>query len=101
MDNYWGNNTEVETPITQMQIGVLSISRHRIVCPVQYLHETASQGIWTSKDQYWDNEVEPGENAEFLSWEEQLLILAETTIGRRYFNTAGDKNQASRVCCRI
>ena len=35
--------------------------------------------------------MEPGEEAEFLRWKEQLPVVAETSIARRYFYTARDK----------
>ena len=44
------------------------------------------KGIWTKNRQHWDNQVEPGEEAEFLWSKEQLPIAAETSIDRRYFN---------------
>ena len=40
-----------------------------------------------------DNEVEPSDEAEFLRWKEQLSILAETRIDRRYFNRERDKTE--------
>ena len=43
--------------------------------------------------QHWDNEVEPSDEAEFLRWKEQLPIVAETSIDRRYFNTEMDKTE--------
>ena len=48
-------------------------------------------GIWTKNGQHWDNEVEPGDEAEFLNWKEQLPIVAETSIDRRYFNRERNK----------
>ena len=51
------------------------------------------KGIWTKNGQHWDNQVEPGEVAEFLRWKEQLLNVAETSIDRRYFNTERDKTE--------
>ena len=49
------------------------------------------KGIWTKNGQHWDKEMEPGEEAEFLRWKEQLPIVAETSIARRYFYTAREK----------
>ena len=40
-----------------------------------------------------DNEVEPSEEEEFLRWKEQLPIVAETSIDRRYFNRERDKTE--------
>ena len=51
------------------------------------------KGIWTKNGQHWDNEVEPGDEAEFLRWKEQLQIVAETSIDRRYFNRERDKTE--------
>ena len=47
--------------------------------------------IWTKNGQHWDNKVEPGEETEFLKWKEQLPIVAETSIDKRYFNTLENK----------
>ena len=51
------------------------------------------KGIWTKNGQDWDNEVEPGDEGEFLKWKEQLPIVAETSIDRRYFNRERDKTE--------
>ena len=51
------------------------------------------KGIWTNNGQHWDNQVEPGEEAEFLRWKEQLPIVAETSFDRRYFNRERDKTE--------
>ena len=51
------------------------------------------KGVWTKNGQNWDNQVEPGEEAEFPRWKEQLPIVAETIIGRRYFNRERDKTE--------
>ena len=42
--------------------------------------------IWTKNGQHWRSEVEPGKEDEFLRWKQQLPIVAETSIDRRYFN---------------
>ena len=84
-----GTNKEVEAPITQRMIlslvssvtdpiglfALFSVHMRRLV-----------KGIWTKNGQHWDSEVEPGDEAEFLRWKEQLPIVAETSIDRRYFN---------------
>ena len=49
------------------------------------------KGIRTNNGQHWDNEVEPSEEDEFLRWEEQLPIVIETSIDRRYFSRERDK----------
>ena len=51
------------------------------------------KGIWTKNGQHWDNEVEPGDGEELLRWKEQLPIVAETSIDRRYFNGERDKTE--------
>ena len=37
--------------------------------------------------------MEPGDEAEFLKWKEQLPIVAETSIDRRYFNRERDETE--------
>ena len=49
--------------------------------------------IWSKNGQHWDNEVKPSEEEEFLRWKEQLPIVAETSIDRRYFNRGRDKTE--------
>ena len=51
------------------------------------------KGIWTKNGQHWDSEVELGEKEDFLRWKEQLPIVAETSIDRRYFKRERDKNE--------
>ena len=51
------------------------------------------KGIWTKNGQLWDQEVEPGDEADFLRWKEQLPIMAETSIDRRYFDRERDKTE--------
>ena len=51
------------------------------------------KGIWTKNGQHWDNEVDPSEEEEFLRWKEQLPLVAETSIDRRYFNRERDKTE--------
>ena len=51
------------------------------------------KGTWTKNGQHWQNEVEPGDEAEFLRWKEQLPIVAETSIDRKYFNRERDKTE--------
>ena len=51
------------------------------------------KGIWTMNGQHWDNEVEPGDEAEFLRWKEQFPIVAETSFDRRYFNRERNKTE--------
>ena len=51
------------------------------------------KGIWTKNGQHWDNEVEPGDEAEFWRWKKQLPIVATTSIDRRYFNRDRDNTE--------
>ena len=51
------------------------------------------KGIRTKNGQHWDKEVQPGDEAEFLRRNEQLPIVAETSIDRRYFNKERDKTE--------
>ena len=51
------------------------------------------KGICTKNGQHWDNEVEPGDESELLRWKEQLPIVAETSIDRRYFNRERNKTE--------
>ena len=51
------------------------------------------KGIWTKNGQHWHNEVEPGDEAEFLRWKEQLPIVAGTSIDRRYFIIEWDRTE--------
>ena len=89
-----GTNKKVETPITQRKILSLVFS---VFDPIGLFASFSVhmrrllKGNWTKNGQPWDKEVEPGEEAEFLRWKEQLPIVAETSIARRYFYTAGDK----------
>ena len=89
-----GTNKEVETPITQRKILSLVSSVFDpigLFAPFSVHMRRLLKGIWTKNGQHWDKEVEPGEEAEFLRWKEQLRIVAETSIARRYFYTARDK----------
>ena len=89
-----GTNKEVETPITQRKIlSLVSSVFHPIglFAPFSVHMRRLLKGIWTKNGQHWDKEVEPGEDAKFLRWKEQLKFVAETSIARRYFYTARDK----------
>ena len=46
--------------------------------------------IWSKLGQQWDETVEPEHEKYFLEWKEQLPVLAETTIRRKYFNDKTD-----------
>ena len=89
-----GTNKEVETPITQRKILSLVSSVFDpigLFAPFSVHMRRPLKGMWTKNGQHWDKEVEPGEEAQFLRWKEQLPIVAETSIARRYFYTARDK----------
>ena len=89
-----GTNKEVENPITQRKILSLVSSVFDpigVFAPFSVHMRRLLKGIWTKNGQHWDKEVEPSEEAEFLRWKEQLTIVAETSIARRYFYTARDK----------
>ena len=89
-----GTNKDVETPITQRKILSLVSSVFdpiELFAPFSVHMRRLLKGIWTKNRQHRDKEVEPGEEAEFLRWKEQLPIVAETSIARRYFYTARDK----------
>ena len=91
-----GTNKEVEAPITQRKILSLVSSVFDpigLIAPFSVHMRRLLKGIWTKNGQHWDNRVEPGEEAEFLRWKEQLPIVAETSIGRRYFNRERDKTE--------
>ena len=84
-----GANKEFEAPITQKKILSLVSSVFDLIglfAPFSVHMRRLLKGIWTKNGQHWDNEVEPGDEAEFLKWKEQLPIVAETSIDRRYFN---------------
>ena len=91
-----GTNKEVEAPITQMKILSLVSSVFDPIgmfAPFSVHMRRLLKGIWTKNGQHWDNEVEPSEEEEFLRWKEQLPIVAETSIDRRYFNRERDKTE--------
>ncbi|XP_075243707.1 uncharacterized protein LOC142337959 [Convolutriloba macropyga] len=89
-----GTNKEVEAPITQRKIlSLVSLVFYPIgiFAPFSVRMRRLLKNFWTKNGQHWDNKVEPGEEAEFLNWKEQLPIVAETSIDRRYFNTLENK----------
>ena len=91
-----GTNKEVEALITQRKILSLVSSVFDpigLFAPFSVHMRRLLKGIWTKNGQHWDNEVEPGEEEEFLRWKEQLPIVAETSINRRYFNRERDKTE--------
>ena len=48
------------------------------------------KGIWTKNGKPWDSEVESGEEEESMRWKQQLPVVVETSIDRRYFNKERD-----------
>ena len=91
-----GTNKEVEAPITQREILSLVSSVFDpigLFAPFSVQMRRLLKGIWTKNGQHWDNDVEPSEEEEFLRWKEQLPIVAETSIDRRYFNRERDKTE--------
>ena len=87
-------NKEVEAPKTQRKILSLVSSVFDpigLFVPFSVHMRRLLKGIWTKNGQHWDNEVEPSEEEEFLRWKEQLPIVAETSIDRRYFSREKDK----------
>ena len=68
-----GTNKEVETPITQRKILSLVSSvldPIGLFSPFSVRMRRLLKGIWTKNGQHWDNEVEPGDEAEFLKWKD-------------------------------
>ena len=91
-----GTNKDVEDPITQTKILSLVSSVFDpigLFAPFRDTIRRLLKGIWTKNGQHWDNQVDPGEEAEFLMWKKQLPIVAETIIDRRYFNRERDKTE--------
>ena len=89
-----GNNKEVEAPVTQRKIFSLVSSVFDpigIFAPFSVRMRRLLKKIWTKNGQHWDNKVEPGEEAEFLKWKEQLPIVAKTRFVRRYSNILENK----------
>ena len=81
-------------PITQRKILSLVSSVFDLIglfAPFSVHMRRLLKGIWTKKGQHWVKGVEPSDEAEFLRWKEELLIVAETSIDRRYFNRERDK----------
>ncbi|XP_075243928.1 uncharacterized protein LOC142338177 [Convolutriloba macropyga] len=100
-----GTNKEVEAPINQRKIlspvssvfdpiglfALFSVRMRRLL-----------KNIWTKNGQHWDNKVEPGEEAEFLKWKEQLPISRanvtsfNTTLG---IASSGNGSEIERTNC--
>ena len=91
-----GTNKEVEAPITQRKVWSLVSSVLEpigLFAPFSVHMRRLLKGIRTKNGQHWDKEVQPGHEAEFLRRNEQLPIVAETSIDRRYFNKEKDKTE--------
>ena len=93
---YRGTNKEVEKLITQRKILSLVSS---VFDPIGLFASFSVhmkrllKGILKKIGQHWDSVVEPGKEEEYLKWKEQLSIVAETSIDRRYFNRERDKTE--------
>ena len=88
-----GTNKEVKTSITQRKILSLVSSVFDpigLFAPFNVHMRRLLKGIWTKNGQHWDNEVESSKK-KILRWKEQLPIVAETSIDRRYFYREKDK----------
>ena len=91
-----GTKKEIEAPMTQRRILSLVSSVFDpigLFAPFGVHVRRPLKGIWTKNGQRWDNEVEPGDEAEFLRWKEQLPIVAETSIDKRYFNRERERDK--------
>ena len=91
-----GKNNEVEALITQRKILSLVSSIFDPIgffAPFSVLMRRLLKGIWTKNGQHWDNEMAPGHEAEILRWKQQLPIVTETSIDRRYFNRLKAKTE--------
>ena len=91
-----GTNEEVEAPITQRKILSLVSSeceRIGLFAPFRAQMRLILKSIRIRNGQHWDNEVEPGEEEEFLKAVKQLPFVAETSIDKGYFNRERDKTE--------
>ena len=91
-----GTNKEDEAAITQRKVlSLVSLVFDPIglFAPFTVHMRRLLRGIWTKNGQHWDNEMEPGDEAKFLRWKEQLPIVAQTSIDRRYFKRDRDKTE--------
>ena len=91
-----GTNKEIETPISQRKNLSLVSSLFEpigLFAPFIVHMRRFLKSIWTKNGQHWDNEVEPGEEAEFLRWKDQFPVVAETSIDRTYFKRESDKTE--------
>ena len=91
-----GTKKEIEAPITQRKILSLVSSIFNpmsLYAPFSVHMRRHLKSLWTKNGQHWDNEVEPGEEAEILKWKKPFSFVTGTSIDRRYFITAGGKTE--------
>ena len=68
-----GTNTEVKARITHRKILSLVssvVDPIGLFAPFSVNMKRLLKSIWTKNGQHWDNEVEPGDEAEILKWKE-------------------------------
>ena len=79
-----GTSKEVEAFITQKKIRSLVSSVFDpigLFAPFRVHMRRLLKGTWTKNGQHWDNEVEPGDEEEFIKWKYQFqLQLKQASI---------------------
>ena len=88
-----GTKKEVLQPITQRKVlsQVSSVfDPIGLFAPFTVEMRRMLKTIWSKLGQQWDETIEPEYEKYFLEWKEQLPVLAETTIRRKYFNDKTD-----------
>ena len=90
-----GTSKEIEAPKTQRKVLSLVYALFDsigLLAPFS-VYMRLLKSIRTKNGQHWDNKLKPCEETELTKWEEQLPIVAKTSINRGYFNTARDKTE--------